>query len=270
MKIATLGPEGTFSQEAAKKYNKAAEISFERSIKDVFKAVNEGRAQKGIVPVENSVGGAVGFTLDAFLDYSLKIEEEMVIPVAHSLMAGRETHLSDIKILYLHGQTFSQCENFIGKNLSSAKVLEVFSNAEAARMVSKSPRSSACLGPSAAAGVYGLMVLRENVQDSQLNVTRFFVVSDFETKGTGHDKTSLILYPSLDRPGLLWQILGIFEAFDINLTKIESRPSKGQLGDYVFFADIEGHLADKKVALALKETRRLLPVKILGSYARKY
>jgi len=267
MKIAVLGPEGTFSHQAANLIDKKAEIVFVKTIRDVFEAVSEGKADKGVVPVENSVGGAVNFTLDALLDFDLNIEAEQIIPVIHHLMAPKEIELSEIKTLYLHEQTFSQCEDFIRKNMASADVVETLSNGESAKRVKENGGTSACMGPEIAAYIYGLKVIRSAVQDNRFNVTRFFVISNTETKPTGYDRTSVTVYPQIDRPGLLWEI---FNTNKINLTKIESRPSKGKLGDYVFYLDFEGHIKEEKVKKALGALEKMAFVKALGSYERKY
>lgn len=270
-RIATLGPRGTFSHQAAAELNHDSEIIFEKTIHDVFAAVSEGRADKGVVPIENSIGGSVGFTLDALLDHDLKIEAEEIIPVIHNLIALSGAKKEDIKYLYLHQQTYSQCENYIRKNLPDAKILETVSNGESARLAQeKNNKEYGCIGPKIAAHEYGLEVITKAVQDNRFNVTKFVVINKEETKPTGRDRTSITVYPQIDRPGLLYEILGYFAKSDLNLTKIESRPSKGKLGDYVFYIDFQGHIAEKPTQEVIKELEKSAFVKILGSYPKKY
>lgn len=270
MKIATLGPEGTFSQQAVNKAFPKAPILFCKTIKDVFITVDEGRADKGVVPIENSLGGGVSFTLDALQEYDLKIEAEEIVPIIHCLMAPKIVKPTEIKTLYLHPQTYAQCEEFIHRHLPNATVVETLSNADSAERVKNNGGTSACIAPEIAAEIYGLKILKKSVQDNQFNVTRFFVLSAEDGKVTGNTKTSLTVYPQVDRPGLLYEILGIFKEENINLTKIESRPSKGRLGDYIFYLDIAGSYYDEPVKMAILKLEKISFVKVLGSYERKY
>ncbi|MCL5093793.1 MAG: prephenate dehydratase [Patescibacteria group bacterium] len=278
-RISALGPEGTFSHQAALILDKNAEILFEKTIRDVFERVSEGEAEKGVVPIENSISGSVGFTLDALLDFDLTIEQEEIVPVIHSLMAKACPELAEgtkktcpepVERVYAHEQTYSQCEGWIRKNLPEAEYVETASNGQSAKIVSENGKGSAAIGPLVAAEIYGLKVLEKNIQDNRFNVTRFIVISKNKTKPTGYDRTSITIYPQIDRPGLLHDLLGYFKENNVNLSKIESRPSKGKLGDYVFYVDLQGHIEDENVKEALSEVEKVAFVKILGSYPRKY
>ena len=269
MKIATLGPEGTFSHEAAILYNKNASIMFSDTIRDVFEAVRDGKASLGVVPVENSVAGTIGQTLDLLTAFRLRIKAEELLPIRHNLAGFGK--INEIKVLYLHPQTYEQCELFIRKNIPKAEMIETSSNGKSASIVAKAKaKSKAAIVPKNAAGIYRLKILKKDVQDSKFNVTRFFVVARSDGKKTGYDRTSIAVYPQADRPGLLHGILGEFAKRKINLTKIESRPSKGRLGDYIFFIDFQGHKSEKNAAEAIEGIKKSAFVDVLGCYPRKY
>ena len=269
MKIETLGPKGTFSHEATIKHSRNATILFTKTIRDVFEIVTENKADFGIVPIENSVAGTVGQTLDCLVKFSLKISAEEILPIIHNLVgSGR---VNEIKTLYLHPQTYEQCEMFIKKTLPKAEVIHTSSNGKSAEIVAKSKdKTKASIIPKIAVEIYRLKILKNNVQDNRFNVTRFFVISKSDCKKTGRDKTSIAIHPQADRPGLLYDMLGQFAKRRINLTKIESRPSKGKLGDYVFYIDFEGHRTEKRILNALKKLRGLASITVLGSYPREY
>lgn len=270
-KIAVLGPAGTFSHQAAKVVDGEHETVFEKTIHDVFVAVQSGKCEKGVVPIENSVGGSVGFTMDALLDFDLSIEQEEIIPVVHNLMGLSGLQASDIKTLYVHPQTYSQCEQYIRKHIPEAEIFETSSNGESAHLVSeKKDKNAAAIGPEIAASEYGLEIIAKAVQDNRFNVTRFIVISKEKTKPTGYDRTSITVYPQIDKPGLLYEILGYFAKEKVNLSKIESRPSKGKLGDYIFYIDLQGHAKDEPVKKVLSQLEKIAFVKNLGSYPRKY
>lgn len=272
MKVATLGPKGTFSHQAAVDINHNPEIIFEKTIRDVFEVVSNKKADKGVVPVENSVGGTVGLTLDALLDSDLLIEAEEVVPIVHNLLIRDENiKEGDIRKIYAHEQTYAQCEKYIRDNFSETEIIETISNGESARLIHESQEKKvAAIGPKIASKVYNLCILKSNIQDHRFNVTRFFIISKQKTKSTGYDRTSICIYPQIDRPGLLRDFLDIFAKNKVNLTKIESRPSKGKLGDYVFYLDCEGHLSEENVKKSLSELEKTSFVKFLGSYPRKY
>ena len=269
MKIATLGPEGTFSHEAVLKYEKKAAIIFANTIRDVFEAIVSNKAELGVIPIENSVAGTVGQTLDCLMQFNLKIKAEEILPINHNLVGFGK--INDIKVLYLHPQTYEQCEIFIKKHLSKAEIIQTSSNGKSAEIIANSKdKTKASIIPKIAINIYKLKVLKKDVQDNRFNVTRFFVIAKGDSKKTGYDRTSISVYPQIDRPGLLYEILGQFAKRKINLTKIESRPSKGKLGDYIFYIDFEGHKSEKNVAEALKKIKETAFVTVLGSYPRKY
>ena len=269
MKIATLGPEGTFSHEAVLRYDKSSKIIFAETIRDVFEIVSRKKADLGMVPIENSIAGTVGQTLDNLTAYKLKIRDEEIFPISHNLVGfGR---ISDIKILYLHPQTYEQCEVYIKNNLQKVEIMQTSSNGKSAEIVKKEKNKEiASIIPKIAADIYNIKILKKDVQDSRFNVTRFFVIAHSDNKKTGYDRTSIAIYPQIDKPGLLYRFLGEFAKRKINLTKIESRPSKGKLGDYIFYIDFEGHKSEKCIAEALKELEKSAFVSVLGSYPRKY
>ena len=269
MKIAALGPEGTFSHEAVIAYDKKASILFSDTIRDVFEAVSKGKAGLGIVPIENSIAGTVGNTLDLLMDFKLKIRAEELLPIRHNLAGYGK--IDDIKVLYLHPQTYEQCELFIKRTLPKAEIIHTSSNGKSAEMIAREKdKAKASIIPKIAADIYRLKILKRDVQDSRFNITRFLVISKEDAKKTGYDRTSIAIYPQTDRPGLLYEMLGEFAKRKINLTKIESRPSKGKLGDYIFYIDFQGHRVDKNVAEVLRKLENSFFLSVLGSYPRKY
>ncbi|MBD3164905.1 prephenate dehydratase [Candidatus Woesearchaeota archaeon] len=269
MRIATLGPEGTFSHEAVLKYDNEAEIIFKYTIWDVFDAVKNNEVDKGIVPLENSVSGTIGLTLDSLMHFGLKIIKEIIIPVKHNLAGNSK--INELKFLYSHPQTFAQCEKFIRDKLNEIEFIPTSSNAVSAEKLSKAKRKGAgAIVPNPAMKKYKLKCLARDIQDNRFNVTRFAVIDMECAKKTGNDRTSISIYPHMDKPGLLYQLIGEFARRKINLTKIESRPSKGRLGDYIFFIDLQGHKDDKEVKAALKAIEKNFFIQILGSYPREY
>ena len=269
MRIATLGPQGTFSHEAVLKRDKKAEISFKNTVWDVFEAVACNDANEGVVPIENSVSGTVGLTADALMEFDLNIIGEIILPIKHNLVG--HDGMKDIKTLYVHPATYEQCEKFVRKNLNGVKIIHTASNAASADIIAKKKDSTkAAIVSAEAVGIYKLKVLKKDVQDSKFNVTRFVVIAKREAKRTGHDRTSIAIYPQVDKPGLLYNLLGEFANRKVNLTKIESRPSKGRLGDYIFFIDMQGSKEDEKIKEAFKAIEENFFLKILGSYPREY
>ncbi len=265
MEVAVLGPRGTFSEEAARKFQPRCELVLCRDIPEVFESVENGKAKWGIAPVENSLEGSIGITLELLLQKELKICGEVVLNISHALMALPETKLEYIKEVISHPHALAQCKNFLKK--LRVKTRNFFSTAEAAREISEKKLSStAALAPRSAAQLYGLKILKEDIQDENQNQTRFLVLAKRDAKKTGRDKTSLI-FGLKDRPGALYEALGIFALQGINLTKIESRPSRKALGDYVFYVDFVGHRHEKKIRRALAQLKsKAAFLKILGSY----
>ncbi len=269
MKISTLGPEGTFSHEAVLKHDKSAKIIFEKTIWDVFEAVDSGKASEGVVPIENSVSGTVGQTMDALMEFELNIVAEEILPIKHNLAGAGK--ISGIKEIYTHPQTYEQCLHFLRENKIESKLIMTNSNSESAELLMKgNSKSRAAIVPEIAAKIYELKIIKKDIQDNKFNVTRFIVISKKEAKKTGYDRTSIAIYPQADRPGLLYELLGEFAKRNINLTKIESRPSKGKLGDYVFFIDLQGHRSEKSIKEAFGEIEKSFFLKVLGSYPRRY
>ncbi len=271
-KITTLGPKGTFSHQAALEYNQQAEIIFKKTIYDVMLAVSLDEADFGIVPLENSISGSMGQTLDSLMNFDLKIKAEEIIPVRHNLAVCKNKKIRAIRKIYVHPQTYAQCENFIQRYYSDAEIIETSSNGKSAEILAKSGQEgeAAIIAP-LAAKIYNLEIVRGNIQDNPFNVTRFIVLSQKdETQPTGYDRTSIAIYPQVDRPGLLHELLGEFAKRQINLSKIESRPAKGKLGDYIFFIDFQGHIAEENAREALEAIEKSAFVKMFGSYPRKY
>lgn len=271
MRVAALGPKGTFSHEAVLKYNKSADILFQKTVWGVFEAVKLKKAELGIVPIENSVSGSIGLTLDALIEFDLNIIAEKLLHVNHNLVGFGDIY--DIRTVYVHPQTYAQCERFIRNNLQNAEVVQTISNGESAERLlkkKKKDKTKAAIVPRIAADIYKLRILRKNIQENKLNITRFIAVSEGAAKRTGYDRTSIAIYPQTDRPGILYGLLGEFAKRKINLTKIESRPSKGRLGDYVFFIDLQGHNADLNIRKAFEAIKKNFFLKVLGSYPRAY
>ena len=269
MKIATLGPKGTFSHEAVLKYKPNASLIFKKTIWDIFDAVEKGEAEQSVVPLENSISGTIGYTLDALMEFELNISSEIILPIHHHL-AGKGT-MKDIKTIFTHSQTFVQCKKFVRKHFKDVEIRETSSNASSAIMIAdKNDPSNSAIISDIAAKEYGIEIIKKNIQDNQFNITRFVVISSEDNKPTGNDRTSMAIYPQADKPGLLHEMLGSFAKRKINLSKIESRPSKGKLGDYIFFIEVQGHRKDKKIQEALKEIENKFLVKVLGSYPRAY
>ena len=265
IKIAYLGPEFTFTHLASmKKFGSSVGYTSCATITDVFTEVEKARADYGVVPIENSIDGAITHTQDMFIDSELKICSEVYLEISHNLLS-KETDKKRIKKVYSKSQVFAQCRLWLESNLPAVELVEVSSTAKAAEIVSKE-RSSACIASELAAKKYNLNIIAPSIEDSVHNVTRFLVIGKMEAKPTKKDKTS-IMFSVKDRSGALHDILVPFKRHGINMTKIESRPSKVRAWEYYFFVDLEGHYHDPKVAKALKELKRSSTfLKILGSY----
>ncbi len=268
MKVSTLGPKGTFSHETSLLIG-AEDIVFKRSIWDVFNAVKDSECEGGVVPVENSLVGGVSQTLDSLMEFNLKISKEYLLPIQHNLACWGD--LEDIEVLYSHNLTLSQCEKFIRNYMPNVEIHETSSNAiSAIELSNKKDVKYAALISEFAAELYDLKILKKGVQDEKLNFTRFFIVSNQSSLPTGKDRTSIVVSPSVNRPGVLFSVIKPFYDAGIDLTKIESRPSKKMMGEYIFFIDFKGHAVDKKISLTLKELSSIFSVRVLGSYPRAY
>jgi chorismate mutase/prephenate dehydratase len=262
--IAFLGPEATYSHMAViKKFGSSLKYEPLPSISDVFTEVSKGRADYGVVPIENSTEGAVTHTYDMFVDSELKICAQIVLPIRHNLMAACPR--DQIKKLYSIPQVFAQCRLWLQVNMPHIELIETSSSTRAAEIARQEPHAGA-LASALAAEKYGLTIHDENIQDSSENVTRFLVIGRKYPARTGNDKTS-IMFSAQDRVGALHDSLAAFKKHKINLTKIESRPSKKKAWEYYFFVDCTGHCGDSRVKKALSElAKHTMFVKILGSY----
>jgi len=263
--VAFLGPLGTFSESAANKhFGHAARLLPQTSIDDVFREVEAGHADFAVVPVENSTEGAIGRTLDLLLTTSLKICGEVVLRVHQNLLT-RETDLGAITKVYSHAQSLAQCHEWLNRSLPAAARISVGSNAEAARLATLEPGSAAIAGE-AAAERFQLPKLVENIEDEPNNTTRFLVLGRQDAGVSGRDKTSLIM-SAPNRAGALHYLLAPLADAAVSMTRLESRPARHTLWDYVYFVDIEGHRDDPTVAAALAELINRAPyLKVLGSY----
>lgn len=263
--IAYLGPEGTFTEAAAQKRfgNAIQELSC-ATIDEVFRAVSSEAALYGMVPVENSSEGAVGRTLDLLMQSTLQICGEVILPI-HQCLLGQHSELATVKSVYSHPQSLGQCQGWLNTHLQHAARIPVASNAEAARLAAENPHSAAIAG-SQAAPLFGLKILAENIEDDANNTTRFLVLGNQQVAPSGRDKTSLVM-STANRPGAVHDLLVPLAKHGVSMTKLESRPARSGLWEYVFYMDIEGHQADVKVAAALAELRQVAAfVKVLGSY----
>ena len=271
-RIAFLGPPGTFTEEALLTQPDLAEAELMplRSIPDVLAAAESGDADVGFVALENSIEGTVNVSLDALVfDNSLLVQREVVLPVRLNLLAPPGTTMAGVERVVSFPHATAQCRQWLARNLPYVQVVAANSTAEAAQEVGdRSADGAAAVGTALAAKLYGLDVLAADIEDHPDNATRFVLVAaDGVPAPTGHDKTSIVCFQAADRPGSLHAILGQFTARDINLTKLESRPTKQALGDYCFIIDLEGHIADEAVADCLRDLHVTLPgVKFLGSY----
>jgi len=263
--VAYLGPRATFTHLACiQKFGESAQYVPVNSIKDVFNEVERGRANFGVVPIENSTEGVVNHTLDMFVDSSLLIYGEVLQEVSHHLLSKADRS-EDIKKIYSHPHAIAQCRNWLETNLPHVPLSEVPSTARAAELC-VDDLSGAAIASELAGQLYGLKVLKARIEDNINNFTRFLVLSQKPSERTGKDKTSVMLSVK-DKVGALYELLRPFASHGINMTKIESRPSRRKAWEYIFFVDIEGHLEEDRVKKALEEVKgRCLFLKILGSY----
>ncbi|MDE2008652.1 MAG: prephenate dehydratase [Candidatus Omnitrophica bacterium] len=264
LRIAYMGPEATFSHLASlKKFGSSVEHVACGNVAEVFSRVENADCDYGVVPIENSIEGVVTHTMDLLVDSELKICSQVLLDVTHYLMS--KGTLTQIKEIYSHPQILGQCRQWLMHNMPKAHIIPVESSTRAAQLVAKK-KNAACIASLVAASLYGLTILKKNIQDSAHNITRFLVISTMEVAPTGHDRTSLV-FSIKDRVGALHAMLTPFMKHKINLTKIESRPSKRKAWDYYFFVDCEGHQDDPRVARALDQLEGMCKfLKILGSY----
>lgn len=266
--VAYLGPEGTFSEEAVnRRFGKAVNALPSNSIDEVFRQVESGAAHFGVIPVENSTEGAVGRTMDLLLQTPLLICGEVELAIHQCLMAKQED-MGKIRKIYSHPQSFAQCQSWLIKNLHNLQGIECInaaSNADAARLAADDVHAAAIAGRRAAE-VFGLKLCACNIEDNPNNTTRFLIIGTQAVAPSGRDKTSLVMATS-NRPGAVHRLLAPLARHHVSMTRLESRPSRANLWDYVFFVDIEGHQQDENVALALQSLRHNATFfKLLGSY----
>lgn len=265
LRVAYLGPHGTFSEAAMfQRFGQASAGLPADSIDGVFTAVENGAANYGLVPVENSTEGAVGRTLDLLLNSNLKICGEVLLQV-HQCLLSKENDLSVIRKVYSHPQSFGQCQGWLNAHLPHVERITASSNADAARLAAEESFAAAIAGAQAAEH-FKLQVLAKNIEDDARNTTRFLVIGKQDVAPSGKDKTSLAM-SSANRPGAVHDLLVPLAQNGVSMTKLESRPSRAGLWEYVFFVDIEGHQSDAKVAAALAQLKQIAAfVKVLGSY----
>ena len=267
LRVAFLGPEATFTHMAARsRFGLSARYVPAATIAGVFAEVDKGLAELGVVPIENSTDGVVNSTLDVFMDSELVISSEIVIQVSQCLLT-RTGSLDDIQKVYSHPQALGQCRAWLSANLPKAALIEVASTALAARLAKDDPVAAA-VASELAGQLYDLKLAKAKINDEVRNLTRFLVIGHQPAARSGRDKTSLMLSVR-DQPGILYKVLAPLAAGGINLTRIESRPSRKKIWDYVFFIDLDGHVEDAEVSRAVEELREACEaVKVLGSYPR--
>lgn len=267
LKIAYLGPEGTFTQQAVTRHfgHSVHAISLP-AIDEVFEQVQAGEADFGVVPVENSTQGIVSHTLDMFLLSDLKICGEIELRVHQNLLSHAH-NLDLVERVYSHEQSLSQCKGWLRTHLPGVELIAVGSNSEAARRVRNVPEAAAIAGRSAAE-LYGLPVMFSDIEDHPDNTTRFLVIGRQIFAPSGHDKTTLLL-SGHEGPGLLYSLLKPFQTHGVNMTRIESRPSRSGKWAYVFFVDLEGHAEDGEISAVLDDLQKVSKLsRVLGSYPR--
>lgn len=267
LRIAYLGPEGTYTQEAAlKHFGRSVSLCALGAIDEVFRDVEAGSSDFGVVPVENSTEGAVNHTLDMFIRSPLKICGDVELRIHHQLLSAA-ADIAAVSKVCAHQQALAQCREWLDANLPQAQRLAVSSNAEAARLASEDDALAAIAG-AAAAQMYGLNILAANIEDDPGNTTRFLVIGPQKPGPSGKDKTSLMVTVH-NQAGALYSLLEPIARHGVSMTKIESRPSRVSKWDYVFFVDVEGHVEDDNVAAAVNELSEVASsLKVLGSYPR--
>ncbi|WP_346797934.1 prephenate dehydratase [Halomonas sp. Bachu 37] len=266
VKVAYLGPEGTFTQQAALKHFGESAVSLPMAaIDEVFREVEAGAVNYGVVPVENSTEGVINHTLDSFMDSSMRICGEVVLRIHHHLLVADTTLRDKVSRIYSHPQSFAQCRKWLDAHYPRAERIPVSSNAEAARLV-KSEWHSAAIAGDMAAKLYGLTPLAEKIEDRPDNSTRFLIIGNQDVPMAGDDKTSLVV-AMRNQPGALHALLEPFHRHNIDLTRLETRPSRSGVWNYVFFIDFKGHREEPQVEALLEEVRlRAAELKVLGSY----
>jgi chorismate mutase/prephenate dehydratase len=266
LRIGYLGPGGSFSHSAAMlKFGQSVEYEPLTDITSIFDEVSKGHCDLGLAPVENTTGGGVIETLDALIESNVKICAEVLMAIHHNLLAN--CPLEEIEKIYSKPEIFAQCRQWLSATFKEAKTIPVASSARAAQMAADEPKSAA-IGSAVAGELYGLKIICPNIEDTANNVTRFLVLSKDDAKATSEDKTS-ILFSTAHKAGALADVLEVFKKYEINLTNIESRPSRKRQWEYYFFVDVMGHRTEERLIKGLKETgKHCLQLSILGSFPR--
>ena len=266
LRIGYLGPAGSFSHTASMlKFGQSVEYEPLVDITSIFDEVSKGHCDLGLAPVENTMGGGVIETLDALIDSNVKVCAEVLMAIHHSLLGN--CSLEEIEKIYSKPEVFAQCRNWLSATFKEAQTVPVASTARAAQMAADEP-GAAAIGSNVAAELYGLRIICENIEDIANNITRFLVISREDARPTGEDKTA-ILFSTAHKAGALADVLDVFKRYDINMTNIESRPSKKRQFEYYFFVDFLGHRTDKNVQEGMEEARKhCLQLSILGSFPR--
>jgi len=266
LRVGYLGPEGSFSQEAAQqKFGASVEYMPLADIRAVFEEISRGHCDLGMVPIENSVGGGVVDTLDAFIDAPLHICAETVLAVHHNLLA--RCPIDQIQTVASKPEVFAQCRNWLSASLKQVELLPVASTSKAAELAARQS-GLAAIGSTLAADLYDLQIIFANIEDNPNNMTRFFVISTTPAKRTGNDKTA-IMFTTAHKAGALVEVLNVFSRHGINLTNIDTRPSKRRNWEYYFFVDAEGHCEDPNFVAALEEAQgHCGELHVLGSFPR--
>lgn len=264
LKVGFFGGEASFTHIAAlSEFGSSVDYIPYPTIQDVFLAVIRGEADHGVVPIENSTGGVVHHTLDMFLEYDVKIFSEVILQIRQNLLS--KFKLSDIKIIFSNPQPFLQCRNWLRENVPNAELREVTNTVDGVKLALKTPHSAA-IASDYASMVYNLDIAAKSIEDIPENSTRFWVIGKEMAPRSGNDKTSL-MFSIKDKPGALYELLKPFAEFNLNLTKIESRPTKKKAWEYVFFIDLCGYYSDDKVQSALKKLEsEVVFLKVMGSY----
>ena len=267
-RIAYLGPVGTYTEEAALSYDPQADLQPFPTIAAVGLAVSSGVTDEGVVPIENSLEGSVTYTLDLLISQTrLSICKEIVLPIEHYLMALPGTRAPDVQVVYSHPQALAQCRIFLERCFPQAQQTASLSTVAAVTDMQASNVPAAAIAPRRAAELHQVEIIGQNIQDNPNNVTRFVVLAHEDHPPTGKDKTSICFSFDQDAPGVLYEALGEFASRRINLAKIESRPTKESLGQYIFLIDCQGHREDPLVHEALDAlASRVSMLKVLGSY----
>ncbi|CAI8038551.1 Bifunctional chorismate mutase/prephenate dehydratase [Geodia barretti] len=267
-RLSYLGPAGTYSEAAAVLYDSGAELVPFPTIPAVCRAVSDGIVDECIVPIENSIEGSVVYTLDFLIsETDLSIFHEVVLPIQHCLMVRPGSGTEDFKVVFSHPQSLAQCRRYLEEQFPSAEPVASLSNSAAVTDMLESKVTAAAIAPQRAAELYGAEVIRSGIQDVTNNVTRFVLLGCKDHSPTGNDKTSFCFTFTKDAPGSLYNALGVFASRNINLAKIESRPTKESLGQYNFLVDCEGHRENELVREALEAlSAQVSGLKVFGSY----